>query len=121
MIFIGAFHLMLSTIYAAHVVICAFHLFTCSNHMYLPFAVFRFMGFKKTVLLDRKLIVELVDRYTNGSLQWDEFSSLIKAAHAKRMGSASKRMVIPDRPKEEDYFYANPQECLQDLDLLQTS
>jgi len=81
----------------------------------------RFMGFKKTVLLDRKLIVELVDRYTNGSLQWDEFSSLIKAAHAKRMGSASKRMVIPDRPKEEDYFYANPQECLQDLDLLQTS
>ncbi|RWV79288.1 hypothetical protein GW17_00059601 [Ensete ventricosum] len=21
--------------------------------------------------------------------------------------------VIPDRPKEEDYFYANPQECLQ--------
>jgi hypothetical protein len=87
----------------------------------LALAVFRFMGFKKTVLLDRKLIVELVDRYTNGSLQWDEFSALIKAAHAKRMGSASKRTVIPDRPKEEDYFYANPQECLQDRDLLQTS
>ncbi|CAN6197975.1 unnamed protein product [Urochloa humidicola] len=81
----------------------------------------RFMGFKKTVLLDRRLIVELVDRYTNGSLQWDEFSSLIKAAHAKRMGSASKRTVIPERPKEEDYFYANPQECLQDRDLLQAS
>ena len=111
MIFIGAFHLILSTIYAAHVVIT----------VYLPFSVFRFMGFKKTVLLDRKLIVELVDRYTNGSLQWDEFSSLIKAAHAKRMGSASKRTVIPDRPKEEDYFYANPQECFQDRDLLQTS
>ncbi|KAG0513924.1 hypothetical protein BDA96_10G145000 [Sorghum bicolor] len=81
----------------------------------------RFMGYKKTVLLDRKLIVELVDRYTNGSLRWDEFSALIKVAHAKRMGSASKRMVIPDRPKEEDYFYANPQECLQDRDFLQTS
>uniref|UniRef100_A0A804R218 O-fucosyltransferase family protein n=1 Tax=Zea mays TaxID=4577 RepID=A0A804R218_MAIZE len=81
----------------------------------------RFMGYKKTVLLDRKLIVELVDRYTNGSLQWDEFSALIKVAHTKRMGSASKRMVIPDRPKEEDYFYANPQECLQDRYLLQNS
>jgi rhamnogalacturonan I rhamnosyltransferase len=79
------------------------------------------MGYKKTVLLDRKLIVELVDRYTNGSLQWDEFSALIKVAHTKRMGSASKRMVIPDRPKEEDYFYANPQECLQDRYLLQNS
>ncbi|GJN29011.1 hypothetical protein PR202_gb17196 [Eleusine coracana subsp. coracana] len=81
----------------------------------------RFMGFKKTILLDRKLIVELVDRHTNGSLPWDEFSLLIKAAHAKRMGSASKRTVIPDRPKEEDYFYANPQECLQDHGLLQAS
>jgi hypothetical protein len=26
--------------------------------------------------------------------------------------------VIPDKPKEEDYFYANPQECLRDPDLL---
>ncbi|XP_051203724.1 rhamnogalacturonan I rhamnosyltransferase 1 [Lolium perenne] len=82
----------------------------------------RFMGFKKTVLLDRKLIVDLTDQYNNGSLRWDEFSLLIKAAHANsRMGSASKRTVIPDRPKEEDYFYANPQECLKDPDLLRTS
>ncbi|KQK18597.1 O-fucosyltransferase 34 [Brachypodium distachyon] len=81
----------------------------------------RFMGFKKTILLDRKLIVDLVDQYNNGSLRWDEFSLLIKAAHAGRMGSASKRTVFPDRPKEEDYFYANPQECLHDPDLLHTS
>jgi hypothetical protein len=80
------------------------------------------MGFKKTVLLDRKLIVDLADQYNNGTLRWDEFSLLIKVAHAKsRMGSASKRTVIPDRPKEEDYFYANPQECLKDPDLLRTS
>nr|CAB3450947.1 unnamed protein product [Digitaria exilis] len=80
----------------------------------------RYMGFKKTILLDRKLIVELVDQYTSGSLRWDEFSSLIKAVHANRMGSATTRTVIPDRPKEEDYFYANPQECLRDPNMFQT-
>ncbi|KAE8811961.1 hypothetical protein D1007_11187 [Hordeum vulgare] len=80
----------------------------------------RFMGFKKTILLDRKLIVDLVDQYKSGSLPWDEFSKLIKSVHANRMGSASRRTVIPDKPKEEDYFYANPQECLHDPDLLRT-
>ena len=29
------------------------------------------------------------------------------------MGGPMKRLVIPDRPKEEDYFYSNPEECLQ--------
>ncbi|KAG6412323.1 hypothetical protein SASPL_124999 [Salvia splendens] len=29
-------------------------------------------------------------------------------AHFDRMGKPSKRLVIPDRPKEDDYFYANP-------------
>ncbi|CAL5019334.1 unnamed protein product [Urochloa decumbens] len=81
----------------------------------------RYMGFKKTILLDRKLIVELVDQYTSGSLLWDEFSSLIKAVHSNRMGAATTRTVIPDRPKEEDYFYANPQECLRYPNLLRTS
>ncbi|KAL6635052.1 hypothetical protein ACP70R_027723 [Stipagrostis hirtigluma subsp. patula] len=80
----------------------------------------RYMGFKKTILLDRKIIVELVDQYYSGSLRWDEFSSLIKSVHANRMGAAVTRTVIPDRPKEEDYFYANPQECLRDPNLLQT-
>lgn len=28
------------------------------------------------------------------------------------MGQPIRRVVIPDKPKEEDYFYANPQECL---------
>ncbi|KQK01516.1 hypothetical protein BRADI_3g56360v3 [Brachypodium distachyon] len=78
----------------------------------------RIMGFKNTILLDRKLIVDLVDRYNSGSLPWDEFSKQIKSVHANRMGSASRRTVIPDKPKEEDYFYANPQECLRDPNLL---
>lgn len=72
----------------------------------------RFLGNKKTILLDRKLLVDLFDGYTNGSLSWDEFSITVKDAHANRMGNPTTRVVIPDRPKEEDYFYSNPQECL---------
>ncbi|KAJ0571448.1 putative GDP-fucose protein O-fucosyltransferase [Helianthus annuus] len=73
----------------------------------------RYLGFKKTILLDRKLLVELIDKYTTNSMSWDEFSSAVKEAHANRMGNPIKRLIIPDRPKEEDYFYANPEECLQ--------
>ncbi|KAH7528855.1 hypothetical protein FEM48_Zijuj05G0122100 [Ziziphus jujuba var. spinosa] len=73
----------------------------------------RFLGFKRTVLLDRKLLVDLIDQYNSGSWSWDEFSSAVKKSHAGRMGSPTKRLVIPDRPKEEDYFYANPEECLE--------
>ena len=76
----------------------------------------RFLGFKKTSLLDRKLLVGLIDQYNKGSLSWDEFSSTVKGTHADRIGSPKRRVVIPDKPKDEDYFYANPQECLQLLD-----
>jgi hypothetical protein len=73
----------------------------------------RFLGFRKTILLDRKHLVGLFDQYNNGSLNWDEFALSVKEVHAERMGEPTKRIVIPDRPKEEDYFYANPEECLQ--------
>ena len=76
----------------------------------------RFLGFKKTILLDRRLLIDLIDQYSSGSLSWDEFSSAVKETHADRMGNPTKRLVIPDRPKEEDYFYANPEECLGLLD-----
>ncbi|KAE9609663.1 putative GDP-fucose protein O-fucosyltransferase [Lupinus albus] len=72
----------------------------------------RYLGYKKTILLHRKLLVEMIDQYSNGVLNWDEFSLALKEAHADRMGNPTKRLVIPDRPKEEDYFYANPEECL---------
>ncbi|XP_057975856.1 rhamnogalacturonan I rhamnosyltransferase 1-like [Malania oleifera] len=78
----------------------------------------RFLGFKKTFLLDRRLVVDLIDQYTNGTLSWDEFSFAVREAHADRMGRPTKRVMIPDRPKEEDYFYANPQECLPSSDEL---
>ncbi|KAL2479113.1 O-fucosyltransferase family protein [Forsythia ovata] len=76
----------------------------------------RYLGYKKTILLERRLLVDLLDQYNFGSLTWDEFSNAVKDAHAERMGNPTKRSVVPERPKEEDYFYANPWECLQPLD-----
>lgn len=78
--------------------------------------IFRFLGFKKTILLNRRLLVDLIDQYNNGSMSWDEFSSTVKEVHVDLMGNPKARVVIPDKPKEEDYFYANPRECLQQLD-----
>ena len=63
--------------------------------------------------MDRRLLVDLIDQYNRKQLKWGEFSSAVKEAHAGRWGSPTKRMVIPERPKEEDYFYSNPEECLQ--------
>ncbi|KAK9684445.1 hypothetical protein RND81_10G210700 [Saponaria officinalis] len=73
----------------------------------------RYLGYKKTILLDRRLLVDLIDKYTSGTLNWDEFSDAVKETHAHRIGKPTKRLIIPDKPKEEDYFYSNPQECLQ--------
>ncbi|XP_051115975.1 rhamnogalacturonan I rhamnosyltransferase 1-like [Andrographis paniculata] len=78
----------------------------------------RYLGYKKTILLDRKLLVDLIDKYNSQSLSWDEFSAAVKDSHANRMGKSTKRLTIPDRPKEEDYFYANPRECLPTLNEL---
>ena len=70
------------------------------------------MGFKTTIILDRGFIVNLIDEYKNGTMSWDEFSQAVKTGHADRMGSPTRRMEILGKPKEEDYFYTNPQECL---------
>ncbi|GAB4829108.1 Rhamnogalacturonan I rhamnosyltransferase 1 [Ancistrocladus abbreviatus] len=72
----------------------------------------RYLGFKRTILLDRKRLVELLDLYHNGTLPWDGFSIAVREVHENRIGQPVLRRVIPDKPKEEDYFYANPQECL---------
>ncbi|RID81297.1 hypothetical protein BRARA_A03887 [Brassica rapa] len=73
----------------------------------------RFLGFKKTIELNRKFLVNLIDEYYQGLVSWEVFSTRVKAFHATRMGGPKKRLVIPNKPKEEDYFYANPYECLQ--------
>lgn len=56
--------------------------------------------------------MELLDLYQNRTLSWDEFSVAVRLAHETKMGQPSLRRVIADKPKEEEYFYANPQECL---------
>ncbi|KAK7275037.1 hypothetical protein RIF29_16143 [Crotalaria pallida] len=76
----------------------------------------RYLGFKKTILLDRKFLVQVIDQYNNGTISWNEFSTLVKAAHADRIGNPITRSVVPGKPKEEDYFYTNPQECLPMVD-----
>lgn len=73
----------------------------------------RFLGHRKTIFLERKHLVTLMDKYETGLLSWEEFSSSVKAGHADRMGAPRRRTVIPNKPKEEDYFYANPEECMQ--------
>ncbi|XP_020102300.1 uncharacterized protein At1g04910-like [Ananas comosus] len=75
----------------------------------------RYVGFRKTILLDKKQLVELLDLLKDGKLSWAEFSAAVKDIHKDRMGQPTRRKVIPGRPKEEDYFYANPQECLGHL------
>lgn len=72
----------------------------------------RYLGFKKSILLDRKRLVGLLDMHQNRTLSWNEFVIAVRLAHEKRMGQPTRRRVIADRPKEEDYFYANPHECL---------
>lgn len=72
----------------------------------------RYLGFKKSILLDRKILVGLLNMHHNGTLSFNEFAVAVQLAHKKRMGQPTRRRVIADKPKEEDYFYANPQECL---------
>lgn len=72
----------------------------------------RYLGFGKSILLDRRRLVELLDMHSNKTLSWDDFVVAVRFAHENRMGEPTQRRVIADKPKEEDYFYANPQECL---------
>ncbi|CAN0929432.1 Rhamnogalacturonan I rhamnosyltransferase 1 [Linum grandiflorum] len=73
----------------------------------------RYLGFRKTIKINRKLLVSLFDQYKIGKRSWNEFCFVMKAAHVgNRMGSPAERLRIPDEPFKEDSFYANPQECL---------
>ncbi|CAN1313115.1 Rhamnogalacturonan I rhamnosyltransferase 1 [Linum perenne] len=72
----------------------------------------RYLGYKTTIRLDRKVIVTLIDKYRSGKISWDEFSRSVKEAHRGLMGGPVHRLKIPGKPKEEDYFYIDPEECL---------
>ncbi|NP_001317461.1 hypothetical protein Zm00014a_013885 [Zea mays] len=72
----------------------------------------RFLGFRRSVVLDRRKLVELLDLYTNKTMSWDNFASSVQEAHKNCVAQPSCRRELKNRPKEEDYFYANPHECL---------
>ncbi|KAK7275038.1 hypothetical protein RIF29_16144 [Crotalaria pallida] len=74
----------------------------------------RFLGYRTTITPNRFVLVRLIDQYKNGTLSWDEFSKSVKEVHARK-GGPTKRSVFPLKPKLEDYFYSNPQECLPQM------
>ncbi|KAK2635982.1 hypothetical protein Ddye_030774 [Dipteronia dyeriana] len=57
----------------------------------------------------RKVVVELIDAYKYGKINWDEFVRSVKKTHGDRWGGPTKRLQVAGTPKEEDYFYTNPQ------------
>ena len=62
---------------------------------------------------EEKRLLELLDLHDNKTLSWDQSAVYVKEVHeGRRMGEPAHRKVISDKPKEEDYFYANPQECI---------
>lgn len=64
------------------------------------------------MVLDRRKLVELLDMHANGTISWSEFAVTVQEIHKNRVGQPSCRKVMVNKPKEEDYFYANPYECL---------
>ncbi|KAH7290848.1 hypothetical protein KP509_30G066400 [Ceratopteris richardii] len=72
----------------------------------------RYLGYRKTILLDRQKLVGLLDQYNNSTLDWVLFAARVQEIESELMGAPRQRKVIAERPKEEEYFYANPVECL---------
>ncbi|KAJ6821999.1 uncharacterized protein M6B38_130345 [Iris pallida] len=72
----------------------------------------RYLGFKRSIMLDRRKLVQLLDLHENKTLSWDQFAAAVRETHENRFGQPACRRMVADKPKEEDYFYANPHECL---------
>jgi hypothetical protein len=85
--------------------------------IYICTIIFRFLGFQRSVVLDRRKLVGLLDLYTNKTISWDIFVSSVQEAHKNRIAQPSCRQKLENKPKEEDYFYANPHECLANSSL----
>ncbi|KAF8024539.1 hypothetical protein BT93_F1651 [Corymbia citriodora subsp. variegata] len=67
-----------------------------------------YVGFKRSVLLDHKRLVVLLDSHQNGTLSQNNFLVAVHVANVKKMAQLSHCRVIVDKPKKEDYFYADP-------------
>lgn len=53
----------------------------------------RYLGFKRTILLDRKRLVALLDLHQYGTLSHDNFEVVVRLAHEK-MSQPSHHRVI---------------------------
>ncbi|KAK1553095.1 hypothetical protein Q3G72_028753 [Acer saccharum] len=54
----------------------------------------RYLGYKRSVILDRKVVVELIDAYKYGKISWDEFVRSVKETHEDRWGGPIKRLKV---------------------------
>ncbi|KAJ6899835.1 hypothetical protein NC652_026092 [Populus alba x Populus x berolinensis] len=70
------------------------------------------VGFKKTILLDRKRLVELPGICIRmRTLSWNEFAVAVGSSHEKRNGTANSNVRLSQiNQKRKIIFYANPQE-----------
>jgi hypothetical protein len=69
------------------------------------------------VLLDRRKLVELIDLYSSKTISWEDFTSFVQEVDRGHVVQPSCRRKLESKPKEEDYFYANPHECLANSSL----
>ncbi|XP_076935506.1 O-fucosyltransferase 7-like isoform X2 [Bidens hawaiensis] len=80
----------------------------------------RFLGHRKTISPDRKLLVRIFDKIANGTMkEGKKLSSRIIEMHKRRQGSPRKRKGPitgtkgTDRFRSEEAFYVNPlPDCL---------
>ncbi|KAF8717023.1 hypothetical protein HU200_026133 [Digitaria exilis] len=67
----------------------------------------RYEGFRMTIDPDRKKLVELIDKFDEGTINRNEFESEVKKHHKNRLGGPYQRLSGRS-PRQEEYFYANP-------------
>ena len=58
----------------------------------------------RSILLDWRKLLELLDMHENKALSWDDFVKVVRLAHERTLGQPASRNVVPDKPEEEEFF-----------------